>query len=430
LNNGATAIAFYEKALSTPLTADETLELGKECSILLPADKLRAMFAVHTREGMARCLLEQGRARQAQKRMEEAAGMRKKHHLGARALFAGEVQAASGQRVIESRIKDAEQLSAESPRYWQERACYYRGRSEPHSEEEALVKGLALTRPQPEPDRRSRGHVDWRTRLLGDYSRFLARQERAPEAVALLRREIEANPATTESARWAVRLLAFDFVKQLRGDDPVLWNWLTNRQQWEHTEERLLWRMLERVKRGDLDAYFSRAEKVALDSHPSRASRLGWIMNRMQFPERSIPLLKHAAERLDDEAERERACFTLLESYLDTGDWKRAERIFASASARLTPKEVPDWLARIALAAVRSDAKRDAMRIWRRVANVDPSHLDGLEHLAEAGLKTDLTDFYGEMRAQMPSSDIPARALAAIDQSPRQGRATSADDSD
>jgi tetratricopeptide (TPR) repeat protein len=410
------AARFYRQAVDIPLTEEEVQELGMMCSAFVPVETLRAMFAAHTREGMAECLLKSGEEDQAQKWMVEAADIREKHNLGLNALFAGQTQAASGQRTIEGRIRENEEKSKDDPQYWRERAQYYRGRSESVQEEEALLKGLALTKPQPEPEQPHRGHVDWRSQLLADYARFLMREKRRDEAAAFLRKEINEAPAVSESTKRAAHFLAFDLYKEIHVDDPVLWNWLANRPKWEHTEERLLWRMLESAERDNLDKYFIRAEEAALGKDPSRAHTLGWIMNRMHFPKRSIPLLKHAIENARDKELKERAVFTLFESYLDTGDWKHAEEIFPDAAGRLTPKELPEWYSRVAVTAAKAGAKSDAMRIWGRVANLSPSQIDGLEDLVEAGLRDELKSFYRKMQKEMPSSEVPARALTALQQ--------------
>jgi tetratricopeptide (TPR) repeat protein len=258
--------------------------------------------------------------------------------------------------------------------------------------------------------------VDQRSRLLADYARFLAREKREDDAVALLRKEIEKAPPSSESAKKAAWMLAFDFYKKISVDDALLWNWLASRPKWEHAEQRLLWRLLESAGRDDLDRHFERAESLVWKKDPSRASTLGWIMNRMRFPKRSIPLLKYAVERAQEEELRGQACFTLFESYLDMGDWKHADEIFPEAAGRLTPKEVPAWYARVAVAAAKTGAKTDAMRIWRRVANLSPSQIDGVEDLVEAGLRDELIDFYREMQKKMPSSEVPARVLKALEE--------------
>lgn len=414
LENWATAAGFYLQAADMPLTEAECRELGSMCQIMVPPERLRAGFAASVREGLADCLLRLGRNDEAQAWMVKAADIRKEHGLGLNALFAGHVQAASGQRTIEGRIQQEQVESEDDPRYWRERARYYRGRNEPAQEEQALLRGLALTRPEPEPQHPSKAHMDWRSWMLADYVGFLARQKRTDEAVALLRKEMEQAPAASESSARAANLLAFDFEKQVTADDEVLWHWLEGRPKWEHTEERLLWRMLEKADRSDLDRHFTRAERLAFENHVSRASALGWIMNRMDFAARSIPLLRYAVDNADDQKLTESARFTLFESYLDTEDWKNAEQVFSAAGDRLTYTELPEWYARIAVLAARAGAKGDAMRMWRQIANLSPVYLDCLPDLARAGLRDELREFYQEMRKAMPSSVVPARALRIL----------------
>jgi tetratricopeptide (TPR) repeat protein len=409
-----TAAVFYSRAIDTPLTDEEVQELALMRQVVMGPEVLRAGFAVHVREGLAKCLLEMGRHDEAQKWMVEAADIREKYGLGLNAFFAGEIQGASGQRVIEKRIEAEAEQREDDPDYWRRRAQYYRGRNEPDQEEHALTTGLALTTPQPRPERTPKGHMDMRRWLLSDYARFLRRMNREPEAVALLRKEIEQAPADTASAEGAANMLAFDLPRHITADDEVLWTWLAHRPKWEHTETRLLWRLLESAPPDDLDPYFARAETLAKQADPTRASELGWIMNRMQHPKRSIPLLEYAVQNADDEKLKERTTFTLFQSYLDVGNWKQAERIFPHARKRLGPGEVPEWFSRIAIVAARAGARDDAMRIWKAAANINPSDLTSLRDLVAAGLRDELIAFYRDMAARLPSSETPSRALKML----------------
>lgn len=410
----AAAVAFYGRAIDMPLTDDEVAELGRNCQVFVSPDVLRAHFAVQVREAMAECLLAMDRNDEAQTRMAEAADIRARHNLGLNALLAGRVQQASGQRVIEGRIQEEQAGSEDDPEYWRERAGYYRGCNEPALEEEALKKGLALTTPQPAPERPSKGYVDYRRWLLSDYAFFLKRMDRIPDAVSLLHSELEQAPASSASAEGAANLLAFEFPTYLKTGDEVLWTWLARRPKWEHTEERLLWRMLENSPRDVLDGFFSRAEEIAREQDPSRSYTLGWIMNRMDFARRSVPLLEFAVEHAPEGELRGRAVFTLFESCLDTGDWKRGEEIFPEAAGRLTSTEVPAWYGRLAVAAATAGAKTDAMRLWRAAANIDLTQLEGLSGLVRAGLRAELVDFYTEMAERIPSSQVPGQALKML----------------
>ena len=59
-------------------------------------------------------------------------------------LLAGRVQAASGQRVVEGRIKKAEEEQKDSVRYWLNRAQYYLGRKEKEQSEQAYQSAMKL----------------------------------------------------------------------------------------------------------------------------------------------------------------------------------------------------------------------------------------------------------------------------------------------
>jgi hypothetical protein len=234
------------------------------------------------------------------------------------------------------------------------------------------------------------------------------------DAVSLLKQELREAPADSASAQMAARMLAFDFQKMIDPDEDIYWAWLERRTKWEHSEERLLREMLKNVERDEIAPYFVRAEKLASDAEPSRSKALGFIMNRMSFPRRSIPLLKYAVERGDNEDFRESAALYLFESYLDCRYWERAEGIFPQASRRLTVRELPEWLAKIAVTAARMDAREDAMRIWRVVSNIDPTELGAIRKLAAAGLSKELEEHYQDMQMKLPGSVVPRKALAII----------------
>lgn len=408
------AIAFFLQAIETPLADAEVQRLGMHCQVEVAEERLRAGFSTHVREELAACLLQVNRKDEAQKWMVEAADLRAKHGLGANSLFAGQVQGASGQRVVEERIKEAEKKSESDPAYWQERARYYRGRNEAALEEEALKKGLALTAPQPDPEHRFKTPLGWRASLLGDYAHFLSRVGRTDEAIVLLRKELTETPANSESTIQAARLLAFEFDRQLRADDEALWTWLGQRPRWEHVEQRLLWRLLEKAGGADREGWFVKAEELTRKQHPSRAHTLGWVMNRMQEARRSIPLLQDAVDRADEQELKERASFSLFESFLDTNDWKRAEAIFPAASGQLSSAEQPEWRGRIAVAAAKAGAREEAVRIWKAVLDQNPSELRNLDELAQAGLSAPIAELYRELQRKLPSSDIPTKALKEL----------------
>ena len=267
---------------------------------------------------------------------------------------------------------------------------------------------------------------------MNRYASFLDRQNRSEDAVELLLKELTEAPANSESAIQAAYLLAHNFKNLISVDDEVLWTWLENRTKWEFHEEGLLYQMLDNVSPAErtleweihendiseiLDKNFSRAEKLAFvfDNDPTRACTLGGIENRLGFPKHSIALLKYAHENAKDKDLKEKSALYLFESYLDTINWKSAEEIFPELANRLSYKELPEWYSRVAIAAAKSEAKEDAIRIWSNVANLYPAMFELMNGLVKYGLKEDLKDFYLKMQQKMPSSEVPSKALSMLE---------------
>jgi tetratricopeptide (TPR) repeat protein len=414
LREWAPAATFFRAALAIPLSAEEVHKMESTIQAVLPRDTIKAIFIVQAKEGLSECLLALGDKTKAQRLMEEAVVLRRERHVGENMQFAGQVQAETGARVIESTILAEQKKSEDDPQYWLERAAYYQGRNEAAPEEEAYRKAFALTAPQPRPAHPGKGFADFRSNVISNLNRFLTEHQREDEAVALLLKELQDSPADSVSTERAAHLIAFEHRERIAPDEDAYWRWLGNRPTWSHTEERLLWELLKRVDPPKLDSYFTRAENMSANADPSRNKALGWIMNRMNSAARAIPLLQDAVARLADKEQRDSTQFTLFESYLDTGDWQRAEAIFPEASRHLTSQEIPSWLGRIAVAAARAGAKTDALRIWKTVVNVNPCFLGALDDLARADLTAELRGYYTELSERLPSSVAPARALKVL----------------
>jgi tetratricopeptide (TPR) repeat protein len=410
LDNWKAAADFYSRAIATPLQPEELNGMAMMFQIAMPSDRLKAIFGAGLREGLAECLLKMGKKDEAQAFMVEADDIRRRHNLAANARFSGQVQALTGERTIEQRIVRQEPASENDPQYWLKRAQYFRGRQDSAAEEEALKKGLAASSPDEPQARGKKSGIGMKSVLLSQFSHFLKRNNRSAEAVSLLHAEIASFPLSPTADRSA-SLLTMEFPGFLNAEDVRLWNWLDGRLKWEYNEERLLWELLKSVDKPRQEEFFKKAEALAREKDPSRESALGWIMNRMGFPEISIPVLERALKRSTDRELSEKISFTLFESFLDGKDWKRAEKAFPTARQRLSPAERSEWLARIAAVASEAGAKSDAVRIWREVMAMNPSETRGLESLKKAGLKMELEEIYQQLSRELPDSDVPARVL-------------------
>ena len=400
------AETFYLRAIDTKITDEEISQLAMMCQVFLPDQTHRLLYEVRIREELAKCLLKLGENGRSQKIMIEAADLRKQHNLPDNPYLAGTVQQASGERIIEGRIREEEAANQDNPEYWLKRADYYRGRSEAAEEEAALRRGLALCPPAPQP--KGKAPLQMRARILSNLTRLLIRDKRPEVAVGLLLAELTEAPVDAASAESAARLLCFELAKHINADEPILWNWLARRNKWAGIEERLLMRMLEAAPQDARVGHFIRAEKLALaaGADASRAATLGWVFNRMGAADCSIPLLEHAIKTSTDDDLKQNAAFTLFETHLDLKNWRAAESLFAMAEKRLTPREDPEWLGRIALIAAEKGATRDAMRIFRKVANCNLRPRQLVADLSKHGLTNDLRRFYSGIRAHLPSAKL------------------------
>lgn len=404
------AETLFRRAIDTKVTDEEISRLAMKCQAMLPEQTHRLLFQVGVREELAKCLLKLDEPDLSQQVMVEAANIRQKHGLPLNPYLSGRVQRASGARVIEGRIRGQEEENKGDPKYWRKRADYYRGRGEVDEEESALRRGLTLCPPGPQA--RGKASMQMRHWLLSDLTKLLVREQRTDEAVELLLKELDEVPIDSASSKGAARLLAYDLPKHLDADEPILWNWLARREKWDNPEERLVWRMLESVPPGSRDKYFIRTEKLAMPdgADATRAATLGWVLNRMGEAARSMILLKHALENATDDDLKQRTAFTLFESYLDLKDWRAAESIFGLAERQLTPSEDPERLGRVATIAAAKGARKDAMRIFRRVANCNLRDLQLVGELSELGLRDELRAYYGEVRRQLPTAKLDGLA--------------------
>jgi len=400
------AETFFRRAIDTEITDGELEDLGMMCQAFLPEKTHRLLFQIGVREDLAKCLLKMGQPDLSQQVMIEAADMRLKHKLPLNPYLSGMVQNASSARVIEGRIREKEQEDKNDPNYWRQRAEYYRGRGEAGEEESALRRGLALC--EPAPQAQGKASMQMRYFLLNSLVHLLASKQRAAESVRLLLKEMNEVPIDSASSEGAARLLENYLPMHLDADEPILWKWLAKREKWDNPEERLLWRIIESKSPETRDPYYARIEKLALSkgADASRAATLGWILNRMGQAARSTAPLKHALKHAQDDELKQIVAFTLFETHLDLKDWRAAESIFDLAEKQLTPSEAPEWLGRIALLAAEKGSAKNAMRIFRRVANCNLRETRLVGDLSKLGLRDELRDFYAEVQRRLPNARL------------------------
>ncbi len=368
-------------------------------------------FSIWVRSMLAECYQKVGQSQEAQAiLLQLSKGSGGQVPTYALSQLAGQIQASTPTRPLEQQIKAAEVKNEDSIDYWRGRADYYRGRKEVEQERSAWLQALKLARSK--QDHSAQFYLPI---IVSSYANFLRTNENAQAAVRFIWSEFDSNSSVefrTKLVRDLEQSFETDRTSYLSPSDDRLWQLLKQINIWSYTEERILWRMARNAKAVERQQLWKRAEALAL-GNCSREFTLGWIMNRCQEAKRSIPLLQEACKSNDKDL-KQRAQFTLFESYLDVSDWRRAEEIWPVVSLRLTTEEKPDWLSHIAIAAARSGDKDNSLRLWRLKDSIDLSAINNLDEMIKYGMKDKLVNYYRELRKSKPKSTVPDQALRRL----------------
>jgi tetratricopeptide (TPR) repeat protein len=414
------AISLFERALSLPFT-DQDKKLMDEIVVSKwafsdPFMNWEKAWRDWTKLELARSYKADDQANKAQPIIEELTAAYP-DGLPAFSLskFAGQVQAASGARVVESRIEKAEFKNTDSVEYWLSRAEYYVGRNERDKVIEAYERALALT---PFVINRT-GSYSQRLDILFSYAGFLGGPAKSLEAKQLLWDEFKKVPLDTPYGKWMLsRMIGGGSYTAFFGADASrLWDFLAAQREWDSTERELLEVMARVAQRGasaEVEALWDRAEKLASGGSPTRPYVLGSVMMRLEAYLRAIPLLKDAINRLTTDTEKQLATSDLYRAYIRTNNWKAAEGMWSSVHGKTGMPASPEPLGEIAAAAARAQAPDEAMRFWRAKANLDRGDFSYLSDLAKLGLKERLRGFYQQLAKDDPESWAPQAALQLL----------------
>jgi tetratricopeptide (TPR) repeat protein len=347
--------------------------------------------------------------------------------------LAGAVQAASGMRVVETKILRDEAAEKESATYWTERARYYMGRKEYDAVMDAYRSALHHLPFKPQ-DKTS---ANARLMLLKDFAIFAAsrnavengkQEERRAEIKQVLWREFHATPPETDYAFGVAQIIIdyeFEFndlmdslfVSQM--DVPA--RMLAARDVWGIAEERFIDYVVCRssLTPAQKASYWTQLEALTKSGSPTRAFYLADMMVSCNEPRRAIPLLVNYLEqvrgrKLDENDPGEwHAEEKLFTAYLNTDDWQAAEKLLFKRD-NLRAKQIMYDLTRISLVAAQTGAVDDAVRLWRIKSNLDRRYLEGLDKLAATKAKEPLRQMYQQMKRSDPLSSVPDAALKLL----------------
>jgi hypothetical protein len=336
--------------------------------------------------------------------------------------IAGTVQAASGQRVIETKILQDEVARRETLEYWIERANYYRGRDEDELARETYRQALVALPYNPREPRAA----DNRLRLVKEFAFFLGDAEsQHEELTTLLRREFTgASPDTDYAFRIADlitqrELDLDDLVVSLLARQPAIFGRLFDaHKEWGNDEELLAVAVtkVDEITAEQKRKLLSELERRATHPGSLRAYTLAQIMiANKQWPA-AITLLEGYIKNAlpsDSEDYKSEATRQLLDVYSHAGDWGAAEQL-VFAEKDLFMQSFAVSLGTIAMAAARRGATSDAVRLWRLAANIDRRQISALNELAQTSARPQLRDLYLQMKKDDPESSIPDTALSLL----------------
>ena len=411
------AIRLFDKSLACRISDYDRQNFNSVsmCSMFVSPDEVETILRRWTRGALASACFQAGKLDRAQKIIEELTGKKDGtlSDLGP-FLFAGQVQDASGLRVVEAKIKKAEEEQKDSVRYWLNRAAYYRGRKEYEQAEQAYLSALKL----PPGD----GHWE----VVRDFGWLLFELQRYGEAEKIYRAEFERSVKNRNGSLdfWFHQLVRLDGKSDVRvaWDDPLVWQWMDVEKRGSFSQAAQ-WCMEWAAGKASAtpvqwDAFEKKARALAADPcTPPLQYCLGTILYRRGKPQEGLRMMADAydhwpvhgyplARNVGEE---------VLDAYVGQGDWRNAEKVLDSLQKKPAFSGLEGSLGRIALAAAKVKAQDDAMRLWRRKAALDLTNQDDLEALAAAGLADQLRDYYAGLAKQAPSNATIAAALKKLE---------------
>ena len=158
-------IALLEFALTQPFTAEDRRALTMWLNG--PTGDIERRFRDAVKQQLMRTYLRVGEAAKSQKLLEELSARYPNGIPTGMLEVAGRVQDASGARVIEGRVRDAEAANKDDPLYWLGRARYFAGRKQHREADDAFEQAWRL-RTERTADRILQLHALHRFKLGGN----------------------------------------------------------------------------------------------------------------------------------------------------------------------------------------------------------------------------------------------------------------------
>ncbi len=419
--NPSLAERLFKKSLLLPFTETDKISFIKKTyryTSISPEDDINAekQMRYWTKLALMEVYRKNGQPQLAQTIAEELTAMDMSGIREGNPYFtAGAVQAASGQRVIETRILQSESENSALPEYWLKRASYYAGRQEKDLVLQTFTQALDKFPYAPNDYKISLP----RLKILREIS-FFGGEGTVSETI--LRREF-LNAKAKNDAKYLYQLLNFisdnyeNLMDEFFVNTDLLPKVLSSREVWrDNEEEDVIYNAIhsENWKTEKLQIIWNQLSVLAEKDLKNRAPALASAMRSVGEYKKAVPLLEKLLKILPDKAEDELHDYDrpdaerdLFDSYIGSGDWKSAEKMFF-AGFRFRGDE----LGKIAAVAAKSGNIKDAVRLWKTNANLDRRNLVELYELNKTAAKPLLREFYLDIKKSDPLSDAVDKVLS------------------
>lgn len=407
--------ALYERSLAQPFTPKDIAwftEYERKYPMAYPVfSKGNQLTQKQLRDWTKSALLpiykDTNQIQKAQRLLEELIKENPNGYVGGE--MAGQIQGASGARVVETKIRNDEAENKESAEYWLNRAQYYSGRKENAQAAESFEKALALA-PMPEADKPS-----LRVEVVRAYARHLWLQDitKPKKAYDFLHAQLAISPKQGNLADVIVSEMlhcAENRYEYIVYDDPVLWAHLEALPEWHYHGASLLRRLIEVTPVEKRQVQWTRAEKMLQgDAIPQRYI-LAQVLVYIQEWNEAVRVHRDLLERTQDKEQRMDAMHSLWAVYQRTQDFAGMQRLFPEMLAGGQWKDSPATaFFDLAIAAGQSGNKAEALRFFQAWNNQDRRATPQFYPLPSLGIENEIRSFYRQLEQNEPQCDAPRR---------------------
>ena len=292
---------------------------------------------------------------------------------------------------------------------WYEEAQRLRQVAKPEEVEAAYRKVMELAPRERQPDGKAMNPL--RGQAFQEYFRWLNAAQRPQDASRLALEELASDVPDNAGCDAAINCLLQYSREPSSAELDACWSNLNARLIWTNRESGILYNLLRAGREVTPDNSAAQLEQLAALDEPNRTAILGKQFTEHGDPTRGIAMMESALLRGVERQVESATSKALLSAKLAQGDWRYVDTLLPELPDSYSTQELIEITQTMALCAARDQAPSDALRFWKRAANVTPRDLSKLDLLAQAGLRGDLITLYTDWQTELPEATVPAEAL-------------------